>query len=270
MGNRLQGKIAIATASGSGIGRACALRFAAEGAVVVVNDIRPDAAREVVTEIEAAGGQATAVIADVSRSAEVDAVVKEAVARHGRLDVLLNNASALCFGTVEQMTDDLWRQVFAVTLDGTFYGMRAAIPVMRAQGGGSIINTSSAAGLGGVPGIAAYGAAKAAVVSLTKTAAVENAARNVRVNSICPGSIDTPALRAFVDALPGGRLAFERQIPARRIGRADEIASVALFLASDEASYVTGAVIVADGGAVAGVGAPWSEPEEPTPAECRG
>jgi meso-butanediol dehydrogenase/(S,S)-butanediol dehydrogenase/diacetyl reductase len=259
MGNRLQGKIAIATASGSGIGRACALRFAAEGAQVVVNDIRPDAARDVVKEIEAAGGKATAIIADVSKSEQIDAMVEETLARCGRLDVLLNNAAAPLFGRIEQMSDDLWRGVLAVTLDATFYGMRAAIPVMAAQGGGSIINTSSAAGLGGIPGLGAYGAAKAAVVNLTKTAAVENAARNVRVNAICPGSIETPPLRAFVDALPGGRTAFERQIPARRIGRAEEIASVALFLASDEASYVTGAVIVADGGVVAGIGAPWPE-----------
>jgi NAD(P)-dependent dehydrogenase (short-subunit alcohol dehydrogenase family) len=134
--------------------------------------------------------------------------------------------------------------------------MRAAIPVMAAQGGGSIINTASAAGLGGVANIGAYGSAKAAVIALTKTAALEAAARRVRVNAICPGSIDTPPLGAFVDSLPGGRTAFVRSIPARRIGLPEEIASVALFLASDESSYVTGAVLVADGGVAAMLGAP--------------
>jgi NAD(P)-dependent dehydrogenase (short-subunit alcohol dehydrogenase family) len=154
------------------------------------------------------------------------------------------------------MPDELWRAVFAVTLDATFFGIRAAIPVMAAQGGGSIINTSSAAGLGGVASLAAYGTAKAGVIALTKTAALETAARRIRVNTICPGSIDTPPLGAFVDSLPGGRAAFERGIPARRIGLPDEIASVALFLASDESSYVTGAVLVADGGVAAMLGAP--------------
>jgi len=152
------------------------------------------------------------------------------------------------------MSDELWRGVFAVTLNATFYGMRAAIPAMAASGGGSIINTASAAGLGGIGGLGAYGAAKAAVLNLTRTAAMEAAARNIRVNAVCPGSIDTPPLRMFVDALPGGREGFERQIPVKRIGRAEEIANVALFLASDEASYLTGSVIIADGGVLAGIG----------------
>ena len=153
------------------------------------------------------------------------------------------------------MSDELWGAVFTVTLDATFYGVRAAIPAMAATGGGSIINnTASAAGLRGVAGLAAYGAAKAAVLNLTRTAAIEAAARKVRVNAICPGSIDTPPLRMFVDALPGGRDGFERQIPAKRIGQPEVIANAALFLASDEASDLTGSVIVADGGVLAGIG----------------
>jgi NAD(P)-dependent dehydrogenase (short-subunit alcohol dehydrogenase family) len=259
MGSQLQGKVAIVTAAGSGIGRACALRFGSEGATVVVNDIRVEGAEEVVREIVGAGGQAVAFVADVGDSERVGAMVQGTVARFGHLDVLLNNAASPSFGRIEDMSDEMWRAVFAVTLDATFYGLRAAIPVMAAQGRGSIINTASAAGMGGVTGLAAYGAAKAAVVNLTRTAAIENAARGVRVNTICPGSIDTPPLRMFVDALPGGRAAFERQIPIRRIGLAEEVANVALFLASDEASYVTGAVIVADGGVLAGLGAGWPE-----------
>jgi len=256
MGDRLQGRVAIVTAAGSGIGRACAKRFAAEGAHVVVNDRDAAAAGAVVREIAAAGGRASAFVADVSSSERVTAMIQETASRHGRLDVLVNNAAAPAFGRVEEMPDELWRAVFAVTLDATFFGMRAAIPVMAAQGGGSIINTASAAGLGGVVNFGAYGTAKAAVIALTKTAALETAARRIRVNTICPGSIDTPPLGAFVDSLPGGRAAFERSIPARRIGLPEEIASVALFLASDESSYVTGAVLVADGGVTAMLGAP--------------
>ncbi len=259
MADRLAGKIAIVTAAGSGIGRACALRFGVEGARVVVNDIVADAADAVVREIEAAGGAAVSAPGDVGSSERVTAIVQDAAARFGRVDVLLNNAASPLFGKVEDMSDAMWRAVFAVTLDATFYGMRAALPVMAAQGSGSIINTASAAGLGGMIGLGAYGAAKAAVVNLTKTAALEVAARGVRVNAICPGSIDTPPLRLFVDAIPGGRAAFERSIPVKRIGLPEEIASVAAFLASDDAAYVTGAVIVADGGVVAGIGPGWPE-----------
>jgi len=254
MAGRLTNKTAIVTAAGQGIGRACAVRFAAEGAHVVINDIRADAADEVVAEIGAAGGRASTFVADVGQSERVQAMITETAARYGRLDVLVNNAASPAFGRVEDMSDELWRAVFAVTLDATFYGLRAAIPVMAAGGGGSIINTASAAGVGGAAGLAAYGSAKAAVLNLTRTAAIEAAARGVRVNAVCPGSIDTPPLRMFVDALPGGRAAFERQIPVKRIGTPEEIANVALFLASDEASYVTGAMIVADGGVLAGIG----------------
>jgi len=253
MAGRLAGKVAIVTAAGQGIGRACAVRFAVEGAEVVVNDIRDDAAHAVVAEIVAAGGRASAYVADVGSSERVTTMIEETAARHGRLDVLVNNAAALGYGRVEDMTDDAWRAVFAVTLDATFFGCRAAIPVMAARGGGSIINTASAAGLGGSIGLSAYGAAKAAVLNLTRAAALEAAGRGVRVNAICPGSIDTPPLRAFVETLPGGRAAFEKGIPVKRIGTAEEIANVALFLASDEASYVTGATIVADGGVLAGI-----------------
>lgn len=253
MADRLAGKVAIVTAAGQGIGRACAVRFAAEGAEVVVNDVRDDAAHAVVAEIVAAGGLASAYVADVGSSERVTAMIEETAARRGRLDVLVNNAAALGYGRVEETSDDAWRAVFAITLDATFFGCRAAIRVMAAGGGGSIVNTASAAGLGGSIGLSAYGAAKAAVLNLTRAAALEAAGRGVRVNAICPGSIDTPPLRAFVESLPGGRAAFEKGIPVKRIGTAEEIANVALFLASDEASYVTGATIVADGGVLAAI-----------------
>ena len=259
MSHRLAGKVAIVTAAGSGIGRACAMRFGAEGARVIVNDIDPEAARSVADEIVTGGGTSVAAAGDVSDPERITAIIRDTAEREGRLDILLNNAASPQFGRVEDMTDALWRGVFAVTLDATFFGMRAALPIMGAQGSGSIINTASAAGLGGVAFLGAYGAAKAAVVNLTKTAALESASRGVRVNVICPGSIDTPPLRVFVDNIPGGRAAFERTIPVKRIGQPEEIASVATFLASEDAAYVTGAVIVADGGVVAGIGPGWPE-----------
>lgn len=248
MAGRLEGKVAVVTGAGSGIGRASALRFASEGATVVVADVAGAAAEAVAAEIAAAGGRSTARLVDVSSSAAVDAMVDEAVARFGRLDVLMNNAAAPHGAPVAATTDADWRRVMGVTLDGVFHGVRAALRVMVPQGSGSILNISSGAGLGGEVMLGAYGAAKAAVINLTKTAAVENAASGVRVNCICPGPIATPPLKAWLDAIPGGVDHFEKQIPARRIGDPGEIASVALFLASDEASYVTGAVIVADGG----------------------
>jgi len=255
MGDRLRGKVAIVTGAGSGIGRATALRFAAEGAKLVVNDVNGEAAARVVKEIEAAGGSAVAFPADVADARAVEALVREATSRFGRLDVLVNNAAAVIPGPVEAIGDADWRRTQSVTLDGVFHGIRAALPVMAAQGGGSIINIASGAAVAGEPGLGAYGAAKAAVVNLTMTAAVENAARGVRVNTILPGPIETPPLLAAVEAT-GGRAGWERQIPCGRLGRPEEMAAVALFLASDDASYVHGAAIVADGGVAARTNSP--------------
>jgi len=256
MDGRLHGKVAVITGAGSGIGRATALRFAREGAAVVVGDISGDSAAAVAREITGSGHRAVARTANVANSFEVDALIAEAVTCFGRLDVLMNNAAAPHGAPVAATTDADWRRVMSVTLDGVFYGMRAALQRMTVQGSGSIINISSGAGLGGEVMLGAYGAAKAAVINLTKTAAVENAAMGVRINCICPGPIATPPLAAWLGAIPGGAEAFAKQIPARRIGDPDEIAAVAIFLASDEASYVTGAVIVADGGVNARTGTP--------------
>ncbi len=253
---RLEGKVAVVTGAGSGIGRATALRFALEGAAVVVGDISVDGASSVAAHIVAEGGRAVARTADVSVSSEVDALVDEAVTRFGRIDILMNNAACPHGAPIVATSDADWNRVMSVTLDGVFYGVRAALRHMTAQGSGSILNISSGAGLGGEVMLGAYGAAKAAVINLTKTAAVESAASGVRVNCICPGPIATPPLHAWLGAIPGGVDSFSKQIPARRIGEPEEIAAVAVFLASDEASYVTGAVVVADGGVNARTGTP--------------
>lgn len=255
-GGRLSGKVVIVTGAGSGIGRATALRLAEEGARLVVNDVYEDRATTVAKEVEQRGGEALPYPADVSRREEVDALVDATVERFGRLDVLVNNAAAPIGGSLEEVSDEDWQRVQEVTLNGTFYGLRAALRVLVAQGqGGAIINVSSGAAVGGEPGLGAYAAAKAAVVNLTKTAAIENGPHGIRVNALLPGPIRTPPLLAAVEAT-GGEAAWRRQIPARRLGEPEEMANVILFLASDEASYVNGAAIIADGGIAARTAAP--------------
>jgi len=256
MAGRLEGKIAIVTGAGSGIGRACALRFAREGAEVYVNDLHRDAAEAVASEIAGAGGKAVAKPGDVSEAGVIDAVVASAKDRHGRLDVLLNNAALAHGSLVAELEDDAWRRCLEVTLEGTLRGVRAAVKTMVLHGGGSIVNMASGAGLGGEFMLGAYGAAKAGVINLTQTAAVENARHGVRVNVVCPGPIDTPPLRAWIDHVPGGREGFESQIPAKRIGKPEEVAAAVLFLASDEASYVNGSVLCVDGAISARTAAP--------------
>lgn len=256
MGDRLKSKAAVVTGAGSGIGRACALRFAAEGARVVVNDVRPEAADAVVKEIQAAGGTASAFPGDVGSSKVVDAMIAAAAERYGALDVLVNNAAAPRIGWIAETSDEDWRAVHAVTLDGAFYGVRAALRLMLPRGKGSIVSVASGAGVGAEYMLGAYGSAKAGLIQMSKTAAVEAGARGVRVNVICPGSIATPPLLAWAQSVPGGRENYERQIPAGRIGLPEEVANVALFLASDESSYVTGAVYAVDGGVTAKLASP--------------
>ncbi len=232
------------------------MRFAAEGARVVVADIDEDAAVAVAAGIVDAGGEAVPSTTDVSDGHAVETLVASAVRRWGRIDIMMNNAAAPHGAPLALTSDDDWHRVIRVTLDGTFYGMRSALARMNAQGGGSIINVSSGAGLGGEAMLGAYGAAKAAVINLTKTAAIENGPHGVRVNCICPGPIDTPPLQTWLGYLPGGAEAFTGDLPAGRLGTPEEMASVAVFLASDEASYVNGCILVADGGVNARTGTP--------------
>jgi meso-butanediol dehydrogenase/(S,S)-butanediol dehydrogenase/diacetyl reductase len=258
---RLAGKVAIITGAASGIGRATALRFAAEGAAVVVNDINEAAGNEVAAEICAAGGRAEFVRADVGNEGEVDALIRRAVDQFGKLDVLHNNAFTTRLGMVGQITPDQWRGAMDVTLHGTFYGMHFALPVMARQGYGSIVNTASISGLHGDYAMSAYNAAKAAVINLTRTAAIEYARYGVRINAVCPGPIATPPLEGGLTRSPAVRDKLLERLPQHRLGKPEEIANVVLFLASDEASLVNGAMIIADGGLSASTGQPPLAPD---------
>ncbi len=253
---RLSKRVAAVTGAGAGIGRAIALRLAREGARVCVSDRDEAAALSTCTQIREAGGDAIAVACDVSDDAQVEAQVARAVDAFGALDIMVNNAAMVRHGPLASTTTKSWRKSLSVTLDGVFFGTRAALAVMLPSGRGVILNISSGAGLHGEPLHNAYGAAKAAVHNLTQLACVENARHGIRVNAICPGPIDTETLRMALAQRPGGVSAFVEQIPARRLGHAEEIAGVAAFLASDEAAYVNGAVIVVDGGIAARTGAP--------------
>lgn len=248
---RLLDRVAVITGGGSGIGRATALRLAAEGAQVVVADIDADAAAASASAIGDAGGRATASCCDVRDAGEVEALLAAVVAERARLDILVNNVGLTLGGELADISDEQWRALVAVNLDATFFGVRAALRHMRPQGGGSIINVSSGAGLSGSPGMGPYGACKAGVIQLTRTAAIENIGTGVRINCLVPGAIATSALLGWAEQQPGGRVAHERSLIPRRLGRPEEMAACIAFLASDDASFVNGEALVADGGASA-------------------
>lgn len=249
---KLDGKVAIVTGGGSGIGRASAHLFAREGARLVVVDIDGARATAVAEEIAAAGGQAMATTADVSQPEHAEAMVRAAVDAYGRLDVLFNNAGIDGEpGLLADSSIEDWRRVLAVNLTGVYLGMKFGIAAMLKTGGGSVINTSSVAGLVGFPAVAAYCASKGGVIQLTKSAALDYARQGIRVNAICPGVIETPMVQKVAETAPAMIEMVKEQTPAGRMGAPEEVASMALFLASDESAFCTGAVFVIDGGWVA-------------------
>ncbi len=251
---RLAGKAAIVTGGASGIGAATLRRFAAEGAAVVCADLDADGGTRVVAEIAAAGGSAAFHKTDVGVLAELEAAVALAVERFGGLDVMHNNAVWTGGGYVHEIDPAVWDRTMQVALTGVFYGMRAALPAMLARGGGSIITTSSVDGLFGEIMAAPYATAKAAVINLTRTVAAEYGRRGIRANCICPGAVETPMLDLLGQLAPKPRAQLAAEHAIGRCLRPEEIANVALFLASDESSAITGAAIVADGGLTAGLG----------------
>jgi NAD(P)-dependent dehydrogenase (short-subunit alcohol dehydrogenase family) len=250
---RLDGKVAVITGGGSGIGRVASLLFASEGASVVVADVVTDQAESAAAEIVAAGGSATAVSVDVSDQAQVESMVATAVSTHGGLHVLFNNAGIFPDddGGVLETPPDTWTKVMEVNLKGVWLGCRAAVPAMLESGGGSIINVASFVALvGAATAQIAYTASKGGVLAMTREVAVEFARKGIRANSICPGPIETPLLAELL-ADPARRERRLVHIPMGRFGRPEEIAKAALFLASDEASFVTGSALVVDGGITA-------------------
>jgi NAD(P)-dependent dehydrogenase (short-subunit alcohol dehydrogenase family) len=246
----LQGKVAIVTGAGSGIGRASALRFAAEGASVVAADMRGPKVDETVALIEAEGGVAVSFAGDVSDAEAVERMVATAVDAFGGLDALFNNAGTIRPGTAVKLSQEDWDLVMAVNVRSVFLGAKYAVPVMIARGGGTIVSTASVSGLFGDPGGVVYSASKAAVINLTRSLAIDHARHHIRVNCICPGAIDTPPVGRML-ADPDARARAEKAHPLGRIGRPEDIAAAAVWLCSDESSWITGQPLVVDGGLTA-------------------
>lgn len=254
MAQKLQDRVAVITGAGSGIGQASALEFAREGACVLVADLNPRGAESTVEQVRSAGGRAEPFSVDVTDCGQVEHMMQAAIDRFGRLDVLFNNAGLpQVFTPFEESSDALYQRIFDVNVKGVFNGCRAAIPRMKAQGGGVILNTASTAGIRPRPGLAVYNASKAAVISLTKTLALELAPHRIRIVSICPVATDTPMLPSFIGVEQGadeaeGRKRFIATIPWGRLNRAEDIARAAVFLASSDAEMVTGTAFEVDGG----------------------
>ena len=252
---RLDNKTALITGASAGIGRACALAFAREGARIAALARRREPLDALVTEIGARGGEALAVAADVTRADEIERAVKTVVERFGGFQILVNSAGIPFIGTAEQTSEEEWNRVLAVNLTGTFLMSRAAIPVMRSAGGGSIVNLGSVYGLIARRERAAYAASKGGVTLLTQAMALDHAAEKIRVNCICPALVETELMQRIFEHAPdpvAARRAREAELPLGRLGTPEDVAALALYLASDESGWMTGAAIPLDGGLSAG------------------
>ena len=249
---RLDGKVAFVTGAGSGQGREIALRFAAEGARVVATDVCGDTAEQTAAEIE----QGLALQVDVTQSESIEAGLQAAVDQLGGIDILINNAGVTVVGAVHNLTEDEWDRQLDTNLKSIYLVSKAAWPLLVERGGGAIVNTASTYGIWAAQNDAAYCASKAGVIMLTKCMALDGAAASIRVNCVCPGYIRTPMLEGFLEAQPdpdAARAAAISGHPLGRLGEPADIASGMVYLASDEASWVTGTVLVIDGGFIAGI-----------------
>jgi NAD(P)-dependent dehydrogenase (short-subunit alcohol dehydrogenase family) len=256
MSERFKGKVAIVTGAGSGIGRATVFALAAEGASVVLADVDRAAGEDALTRAIAAGGKAIFVQADVSKETEASRTVDQAVATYGGLDILINNAGTAFSAPVAETSEADWDRILGANLKSAFLCSKAAIPQMEKRGGGVIVNVASVAGERAPRRSAVYSAAKAAVIALTRSIAVDYAGQNIRANCVRPGITDTPMLRRAAEAVSPGdaQAAYEswsKSLPEGRPGTPEEIASAVLYLASSEASFITGSVLDVDGGTMA-------------------
>ena len=248
---RLKDKVAIVTGAAAGIGRASSLLFAREGAKVVAVDLDDDSSQSLAEEVSTAGGEAVAVQADASNAADVQRVVQAALKRFTRIDILFNNAGIVPRGKIHTITEAEWDRTMAINVKSMFLLCREVIPVFFRQGGGVILNTSSATALRSVPDRVAYSTSKGAVLALTRSMALDYVRENIRVNCLCPGTVDTPSFRQRLAAFPDPDEALRQFVarqPMGRLGTADEVAQAALYLVSDEARFVTGVAFPIDGG----------------------
>ena len=252
MAGSFDGKVALITGGNSGIGKAAAIKFAQEGAKVVVAARRVPEGEEAVGTIRRAGGEAIFVKADVSKTADVEAMVNRTIEAYGRLDYAFNNAGFLGVDILtHEYPEEAWNTVINVNLKGVWLCMKYQVPRMLEQGGGAIVNNSSVNGLVGSPGESAYTASKHGVIGLTRTAALEYAGRGIRVNAVCPGYIYTPMVEEIVDANPEDTRRILQRYPLGRLGTSEEAAEAAVWLCSDAASFITGAALPVDGGMMA-------------------
>ena len=254
---RFEDKIVVVTGAAGGIGSAASVRFASEGAMIVAVDLTASGLAETVASVESFGGSIQAVTADVTKSADVEGYVQQAIGSFGGIDIFFNNAGIEgIVSSLEEYPEDIFEKVLDVNVKGVWLGIRHVADVMRARGGGSIINSASGAGLIGTPELVAYGASKHAVIGITKTAAIELASDNIRVNAVCPGGIDTRMVESiaagkFPSNVEAFKKGYEERNPMSRYGTPEEVASLVAFLASDEASYINGSWYSIDGGASA-------------------